>query len=95
MVLSVGQGPVHGRLAVVGLYVLYVHLSLIDILPTFPPISVDGSLAGGFVIVSVNGAGPGICGLSYIKCVSQDEQKHVDPVGFLIVTRPFWISRVR
>ena len=44
--------------------------------------------------LSVNGAGPGMCGLSYIKCVSHDEQKHVDPVGFFIVAMPFWASRV-
>ena len=45
--------------------------------------------------MSVNWVWPGICGLSYIKCVSQDEQEHVDPVGFFIMTRPFLINRVR
>ena len=59
VVLAVRQGRIHGRLAVVGFYVFLCIYHETIVLPKFTPISVDG-------------AGPGRCGLSYMECVSQD-----------------------
>ena len=92
--LSVGQGRVCGRLAVVGLcvFLCIYHETIFSqnlhrFLLTEQP--------GGLFIVSDNGAGPGRCWLLYMECVSQDLQKCVNPVGIFIVNRAFLGSWVR